>query len=239
MQVCEKGHVITVYGVSRPTSLMKHCSKCGSATMTECPQCRTTIPGYTHIAGFGYLHTSGPPAHCNNCGEAFPWKELLELRQAATSEAVSTNRIFIVHGHDSEMKEAVARTLSLLGLQPIILHEQVTEGNTIIEKFEKHADAGFAVVLLSPDDMAYSKAAGPRSAKPRARQNVILELGYFAAKLTRSGVFCLYRDSSNLELPSDIAGVVYNIYDKAGRWQFELVKELKAAGYDVDANKII
>ena len=68
---------------------------------------------------------------------------------------------------------------------------------------------------------------------------MILELGYFAGKLGRSRVFSLYREGSKLELPSDIAGVIYTNYDAPGHWRLTLAKELKAAGYNVDLNKLI
>jgi hypothetical protein len=76
--------------------------------------------------------------------------------------------IFIVHGHDEAAKHEVARLIEKLGLHPIILHEQADRGRTVIEKFEAHADVGFAVVLLTPDDMGYPKDK-PSEAKPRAR----------------------------------------------------------------------
>lgn len=96
-----------------------------------------------------------------------------------------SNRVFIVHGHDNEMKQAVARTVERLGLEAVILHEKTKRGRTIIEQIERYSDVGFAVVLLSPDDTGYLNSAGPDAARPRARQNVILELGYFAGKLAR------------------------------------------------------
>jgi len=152
--------------------------------------------------------------------------------------SAQTNNVFVVHGHDEEMKQAGARTLSRLGLQPIILHEQPNQGKTLIEKFERSADVQFAVILLSPDDMGYVKTASSESAQARPRQNVILELGYFVGKLTRERVFALKREG-DLELPNDIAGLVYTPYDAAGHWRFELVRELKAAGHTVDANSLI
>ncbi len=155
-------------------------------------------------------------------------------------DATKTNKVFIVHGHDEEMKLAADKALKSLQLTPIILHEQANEGKTVIEKFEKHAEVGFAVVLLSPDDWAHAKDANPKTAKYRARQNVILELGYFVAKLGRGRVFPLYRTDVDFETPSDIAGVVYNKYDGAsGKWRFDLVKELNACGYKVDANRLV
>jgi len=157
---------------------------------------------------------------------------------APTKAATLTTNVFVVHGHDEEMKQHVARTLSKLGLQPIILHEQPNAGKTIIEKFEVNADVAFAIVLLSPDDMAFPIGGSAKQAKPRARQNVVLELGYFVGKLGRNRVFPLKR-GDNLELPSDLSGVVYTAYDAGGHWRFEVVRELKAAGYPVDANALL
>lgn len=151
-----------------------------------------------------------------------------------------SNEIFIVHGHDEEMKQSVARTLEKLDLKPIILHEQPNEGRTVIQKFSDHSDvSSFAVVLLSPDDMAYSKIDGSENIKTRARQNVILEMGYFLGKLRIKNVVALHKSEEDFELPSDYAGVIYIPYDKAGAWKALLVREMRACGYDVDANKVI
>lgn len=149
-----------------------------------------------------------------------------------------SNRIFIVHGHDEAMKQAVARVLEKLGLEPIILHERASEGRTVIEKFTDYSDVAFAVVLLSPDDMAYSKDQSPEDAKLRARQNVIFELGFFIGKLGRERVLILHQQDGDFEMPSNYAGVLYAPYDDSGRWQLDLIKELKACNYNVDANKL-
>src|SRR5918995_3668108 len=93
-----------------------------------------------------------------------------------------SDRVFVVHGHDEAMRESVARALSNLGLEPVILHEQPDHGRTIVEKFHEYSDVGFAVILLSPDDTGYANNAGPDTAQPRARQNVIMELGFFLGK---------------------------------------------------------
>lgn len=153
----------------------------------------------------------------------------------AQTKAPSKNEVFVVHGHDDAAKSEVARLLEKVGLTPIILHEQANAGQTIIEKFEKHAAlVGFAVVLLTPDDMG-APTSKPQPLSPRARQNVILELGYFIGKLSRNRVCALY---SGVEIPSDLLGVVYVERDRAGAWRWALGNELKAAGYDVDLNKI-
>jgi predicted nucleotide-binding protein len=165
-------------------------------------------------------------------------KRKLERKKEAHSVELS-NDVFIVHGHDNEMKQYVARVLTQLGLVPNILHEKPNQGRTIIEKLEANtSDVGFAVVLLSPDDMAYIRSQTPEQARPRARQNVVLELGYFIAKLGREKVMPLYKGAEAFELPSDIAGVVYTPFDDAGHWRYALADELKAAGYTIDKNKL-
>ncbi|MBK8880033.1 MAG: nucleotide-binding protein [Haliscomenobacter sp.] len=148
---------------------------------------------------------------------------------------LNTKNVFIVHGHDDRTKIDIARTIEKLGLNAIILHEQANEGKTIIEKFEVHSDVGFAIVLMTCDDLG--KAKNEDSENYRARQNVILEMGYFIGKLGRSRVFPLYENG--VELPSDLYGVLYVPLDERGNWKFALVKELRAVGFNVDANKII
>ena len=135
------------------------------------------------------------------------------------------------------MKQAVARVIERLGLEAVILHEKPNRGQTIIEKMERYSDVSFAVVLLSPDDTGYSNRDGSEAARPRARQNVILELGYFAGKLGRDNVVALHR--GNIEFPSDYDGVLYTPYDSdSGTWRGELVAELKESGYDVSADDL-
>jgi predicted nucleotide-binding protein len=149
-------------------------------------------------------------------------------------QKAASRKVFIVHGHAGEPREAVARFLDRIDLKPIILHEQANQGKTIIEKFEAHADVGFAIVLLTPDDFG-GTCGGAQHA--RARQNVILELGYFIGRLTRGRVCAL--KVGDLELPSDILGVVWTPYDTGGGWKVGLAKELHAAGYEIDWNNVM
>jgi predicted nucleotide-binding protein len=142
-----------------------------------------------------------------------------------------TKKVFIVHGHDNEAKETVARFLERLKLEPIVLHEQANEGRTVIEKFEVYADVGFAVVLLTPDDVG-ALAIQRANLKSRARQNVVLELGYFLGKLKRNRVCALYK--GGVEIPSDYQGVLYVELDAAGGWTVKLAQELAAAGIPID-----
>lgn len=158
-----------------------------------------------------------------------------------TQPLSKTRTVFIVHGRDEATKEAVARFLGKLELDPVILHEKPNQGRTIIEKFEDYSSVAFAVVLLTPDDIGGEKVDGVvdfnKKIQMRARQNVVFELGYFIGKLGRRMVCALH--SEEIELPSDFSGVVYVPLDKGGGWKMKLARELKAAGIDVDLNKAI
>lgn len=145
-----------------------------------------------------------------------------------------STKVFIVHGHDDGARETVARFLERIGLEAIILHEQANQGRTVIEKVVAHGDVGFAVVILTPDDEGCAKGGTP---EPRARQNVLLELGYFIGRLGREKVCALKRGT--LEIPSDFAGVVWETMDNSGGWKQALARELAAAGHDIDWNKVM
>jgi predicted nucleotide-binding protein len=151
--------------------------------------------------------------------------------------AIDSRKVFVVHGHDNEAKETTARFLEKLGLQPIILHEQASSGRTIIEKFEMYSgDIAFAVVLLTPDDVGAS-AAKQEKLNPRARQNVIMELGYFMGRLSRVRVCALHK--GGVELPSDYQGVLYIEMDPAGAWKTKLAQEFVQAKLPIDLNGLL
>jgi predicted nucleotide-binding protein len=148
------------------------------------------------------------------------------------------NSVFLVHGHDEGTKQAVARFLEKLGITPVILQEQINKGMTVLEKFEVYAArAGFAVILMTPDDCGYPVSGNEVSKRFRARQNVVLELGYFAAKLGREKTLVLKK--GEIEMPSDVFGLVYESMDSGEGWKLTLAKELKAAGFDADLNKAL
>ena len=140
--------------------------------------------------------------------------------------------VFVVHGHDDARKLEVAHFIErVTGQRPTILHEQSNRGRTVIEKLEDHAaEAGFAVVLLTRDDVGGVDKA---SLRPRARQNVVLELGLFIALLGRRGVVALCEEG--VERPSDIDGVLYVSF--AENWQVKLAQEMQAAEIGVDLNR--
>lgn len=154
-----------------------------------------------------------------------------EMTMLPTRTGPADRKIFVVHGHDEGAREAVARYLERLGFEAIILHEQANKGRTVIEKIEAHGEVGFAVVLLTPDDVGGLEG---ESLQPRARQNVLLELGYFVGRLGRARVCALKR--GEVEVPSDFGGVVYETFDDHGAWKTALGKELEAAGFEIDWN---
>lgn len=149
---------------------------------------------------------------------------------------LSQNKVFVVHGRDNEAKQTVARFLEKLGLEAIILHERSNAGLTIIEKFEKHSDVAYAVVIMTPDDIGCLKDEKD-NIQARARQNVIFELGYFMGKLGRKNVCALLKD--NIERPSDSDGIIYIALDPNDGWKILVAKELKEAGLKVDLNKAV
>jgi len=139
-----------------------------------------------------------------------------------------SKKVFIVHGHDEAKKWELKNFLADLGLEPTILHEQDDLGKTIIEKFEHYApQCSFAFVLLTPDDP--SLGTDPQENAWRARQNVIMELGWFMAKLGRDRVVILHR--GRVDIPSDILGVLYLPFQTAVTEVGERIRQrLKGAG---------
>ena len=148
----------------------------------------------------------------------------------------NVRNVFIVHGHNDALKVSVARLLEKLELKPIILHEQPNLGRTVIEKFLDHSDVGYAVILLTADDRGGTTNETFKEQRPRSRQNVILELGYFIGRLGRKNVVAIYQQ--DVEIPSDYSGVLFIPHDESGVWQLQLAKEIKAAGIKIDMNKL-
>jgi predicted nucleotide-binding protein len=166
----------------------------------------------------------------------------IPMTQTAFSAEIGTVRpdarkVFLVHGHDNEAKQTTARFLEKLDLDLIILHEQPSEGRTIIEKFESYSkDVAFAVVLLTPDDVGAANDDAGKLNK-RARQNVIMELGYFMGKLGRNRVCALHR--GGVELPSDYQGVLYIEMDEGGAWKTKIAQELVRANVRIDLHGLL
>ena len=159
------------------------------------------------------------------------------LEVSQVDAPIDTEKVFIVHGHDHGTRDTMARFLQDLELEPIILQEQPNQGLTIIEKFESYSQVGFAIVLFTPDDIGSAKG-DVDSPRYRARQNVIFELGYLIRHLGRSRVAVLYKgNKGEIEILSDYSGVIYTEMDDAGGWKLEIIREMKSAGFSVDANR--
>jgi predicted nucleotide-binding protein len=174
-------------------------------------------------------YISGPPGYKRGSTKA----EKTERNSSMDGHA-SSSRVFVVHGHDHALKSDLEVFLRNIGLEPIVLHRQPDEGLTVIEKFERYADVGFAIILLTPDDVSFSidQAQLPedqRAIEYRARQNVIFEFGYFVGKIGRGRVCCIYREG--VSLPSDLAGLLYKkVTSSIEEIGYSLIKELQQAG---------
>lgn len=146
------------------------------------------------------------------------------------------NRVFIVHGHDEAAKETVARFIERLPLKVVILHEQANQGRTIIEKLEGISQVDYAVVLFTPDDVGAGKDQRD-NLQPRARQNVVFELGWFCGYLGWERVCVLYKEG--VEILTDYLGVCYVKFDADGGWKLPLARELKKIGFEFDLNNAL
>lgn len=148
--------------------------------------------------------------------------------------------IFIVHGHDGELKNELARFLEKLKFNPIILHEQPDKGLTIIQKLQAESSkVGYSFILYTPDDEG-RKRGDSQEFTNRSRQNVIFEHGMFVGKFLPERVCAILK--GEVEIPSDLTGVIYKRVRENGSMRaiaFEIMSELKAAGYNIDANEIL
>ena len=161
----------------------------------------------------------------------------LEIISEASYQNITpiTKKVFIVHGRDEVSKTNLEILLTEMGLEPIVLHRQADEGQTVIEKFEKYgSDVAYAFILLTPDEIAYlsnedSFPDNERKKEKRARPNVIFEFGYFVGKLGRNRVCCLY--TGDVEIPSDLKGLVYKQYhNSVEEVAYSIQKDLKVVG---------
>ncbi|MCH7374369.1 nucleotide-binding protein [Aeromonas sp. MR19] len=150
------------------------------------------------------------------------------------------NKVFVVYGHDEPARTQLEAMLRRWGMEPLILDQLPSEGQTIIEKLEAYtADVQFAVVLATPDDKGHRAQHADESAY-RARQNVVLELGMLLSKLGRKRVAILLKQQENMERPSDIQGLIYIPFkdDLAKEAGLILAKEMCAQGYNIDVARI-
>lgn len=198
-----------------------------------------------------FYQRKGPisPYECSECGQKYDDNVIqskgtmtLELKKQEIENSVpqvantvpifkvvegernmEKQKVFIVHGHDSKLKFEVSSWLWSLDLEPIILHEQASGGTrSIIDKIGKYSNVAAAIVLLTADDEGKSKEEADY--KPRARQNVVFEAGYFIAKLNPDRVILLYE--ADVEIPGDLGGCIYISTSK--QWKDDIRKEFNA-----------
>lgn len=149
-------------------------------------------------------------------------------------QSISDN-IFIVHGRDEGKKYGLAYFLKKLKVNPIILHEKPNGGLTVIEKLEKNSEnVNCAIFLFTGDDEG--KLKKDEDLNSRARQNVVFEAGFFAGKIGRKRTIALVEEG--VEQPGDLSGVVYVNLDSKERWHYDVAKELREMGYNIDMNDI-
>lgn len=153
-----------------------------------------------------------------------------------SQDGPQTRPIFIIHGHADDKKKEMYNFLhDITGIRPLILHEQGSESDTIIEKLERVAkQPGYAVALLTADDLGRSVKDPGGSEKPRGRQNVVFEAGYFMALLGRKNVALLKDDG--VEDIGDLSGVVYMSFSDG--WKSKLATELEKAKYTIVWNRV-
>ncbi len=159
---------------------------------------------------------------------------------AGSSAKRKKRKVFVVYGHDQTSRDQLEAMLRRWGLEPLILDQLPTEGQTVIEKLEAAiADSNFGVVLATPDDEGY-RANRPDEKAYRARQNVVLELGMLLAKLGRQNVAILLKTQENMERPSDIQGLIYIPYkdDIAKEAGVNLAKTMSSRGYQIDVKNL-
>ncbi|CAL2104638.1 TIR domain-containing protein [Tenacibaculum sp. 190130A14a] len=158
-----------------------------------------------------------------------------------TAELVGnkSNEVFVVYGHDKEARDQLEAMLRRWGLEPLILDQLPSEGQTIIEKLENYTRrCEFGIVLATPDDEGFRKNH-PDEKAFRARQNVVLEMGMLLSKLGRDRVAVLLKSQTEMERPSDIQGLIYiSFKDNVAEAKLTLAKEMATKGYNIDIQKI-
>lgn len=204
---------------------------CGSVSITEIKEIQY---------GKCICLSNGGKINCYNSGKySVQGKSQDQVKAILEGSAETNNRkIFVVYGHDEIARTQLEALLRRWDLEPIILDQQASGGQTIIKKLEEYgADVGYAIVLATPDDDG--KAKSEAVYKSRVRQNVVLELGMFLAKLGRERVAILLKEAADFDKPSDIQGLVYIPFqNKVDEVALSLIRELSRQGYKIDTTRI-
>ena len=195
----------------------------------------------------GKITFGGPKGKFRTEVEQFARGELGDVASREVAEIALTpdtqssdkeKRVFIVYGHDTVARDGLELILRRLHINPIILENIPGVGDTLIEKLESLTEADFACVLLTPDDVGASKITID-NLRPRARQNVVLELGMVLSHLGRRRVAILVK-GNELEKPSDIDGLVYISYEEeVSEAATTLGAALATAGFNIDIRNLL
>ena len=163
-------------------------------------------------------------------------KEILAKLNSNAQVAKNINKkVFVVYGHDEKAKAQLEALLRKWKLEPLILDQLVSNGNTIIEKLEEYmSQANFGIVLATPDDEGFP-SGNENYRKFRVRQNVVLEMGMLLALLKRENVAILLKDVPNMEKPSDIQGLIYHTFkENINEVAICLIREMNKNDYIID-----
>ena len=172
----------------------------------------------------------GTPEKITFVGKDEKHPTLLNVIQSLLKE----QKIFIVHGRDTDRRAWVKLFMHEIGLDPVVLEDQASGGFTIIQQLEAHSKVDYVIVLMTPDDLGALKSDNMQL-RPRARQNVIFELGYFIGKYGLNNVKALVvQDEDDLDTPSDFQGSIYITMDDHGAWKPKIAKELIFAGIKIN-----
>ena len=175
-------------------------------------------------------------------------EEFITVTQASPTSSTSPvasvpsgapRRIIIVSGTDESMKQTITGALRKLGLAPIVMSEEPSQGKKIVERFTDYADVEFAVVLLSSDVYVYPKGEEATKRERTPNQDVTLMFGFLLGKLGKDRVLAFYKENSNLKVPIEFEGVKFTALDDRDSWKFALIRELTTCGYTVDAERLL
>lgn len=166
-------------------------------------------------------------------------KNIIEHTAQIVQKEEKNRKVFVVYGHDLNARTQLEAMLRRWDIEPLIIDQLVSSGQTIIEKLEENTDkVQFGIVLATPDDIGYSKGK-EECKKYRVRQNVILELGMLLSKVGRSKVAILLSQAEEMEKPSDIDGLIYIPFtNNVEEAKVSLAKELQRNGYEIDITKL-
>ncbi|MGN0374214.1 MAG: TIR domain-containing protein [Butyrivibrio sp.] len=166
-------------------------------------------------------------------------KNIIENTVQAVGTEEKNRKVFVVYGHDLNARTQLEAMLRRWDIEPLIIDQLVSSGQTIIEKLEENTDkVQFGIVLATPDDIGYSKG-NEACKKYRVRQNVILELGMLLSKVGRAKVAILLSQAEEMEKPSDIDGLIYIPFtNNVEEAKVSLAKELQRNGYEIDITKL-